>query len=83
MSIGIRVENLPGDAREQTLVDLLSGYSDVRVVRLVRSGVGFTASSRGLVVLGDRKDAARAVRALNGRYCRGRLLQVESVQVDS
>jgi RNA recognition motif-containing protein len=83
MSIGLQVENLPGDAREDTLVDLLAGYGKVRVLRLVRSGVALTAVSRGVVAMGDGTDAARAAQALNGRYYRGRLLQVERVQVDS
>jgi RNA recognition motif-containing protein len=81
MAIGLQLENLPGDAREETLVDLLSTYGKVRVLRLVHTGVAFTASSRGVVEIGDRLEAARAVHALNGRYYRGRLLYVEAVQV--
>jgi RNA recognition motif-containing protein len=79
MSIGIQVENLPGDAQEETLKNLLSGYGEVRVLDLVHSGVALMATSTGIVELADRKDALRAVQALNGRYFRGRLLHVESV----
>ena len=82
MTIGLQVENLPGDAQEETLVGLLSAYGNVRVINLVRTGVAFTASSSGVVAFGDRTGAVRAVQALNGRYYRGRLLHVESVQVD-
>lgn len=49
MSIGIQVENLPGDAGEQALINLLSAYGEVRVVQLVRSGAALSASSSGLV----------------------------------
>lgn len=81
MSIGIQVENLPGDVREETLRDLFSEYGAVRVLDIVHSGVALHATASGVVEMPSRQNALRAVQDLNGRFYRGRLLHVESVQV--
>ena len=77
MAVSIRVANLPPKAEEETARTLFARFGEIRSVRLVCSGPARALESYCLVELRDRTAAERAVRELDGRYCRGRLLAVD------
>jgi len=77
MPVELLVANLPPESEEQTVRRLLSEFSGVSAIRLVRGDFPDGRVSYCVVEVRDRSGGERAVRALDGRYCRGRLLSVE------
>lgn len=80
MAVRIRVANLPPKAEEETARRLLSGYAGVRSVRCVASGPPGEQERYCVVEIRELSVGEQAVRELDGRYCRGRLLSVDLVE---
>lgn len=80
MSVTLQIANLPNDAKEVTLIRLFGGYGCVKSIRIIRGDeISLTASSYCLVEMTKGSKVKEAIRALDGQYLRGRILDVKAV----
>ncbi len=76
MTISLKVANLPPSATEAELVELFSKAGRVKRVSLTLNEGSERLRGLGFVVMSNGKEAARAVKMLNGHNLGGRALVV-------